>query len=87
LLDAIDETLVDFGQKPPEVLLAGSYPLLTMLAVATAGALLVGDRFDARDDRPDDRNPLSTARRYFNDVIVPEARALEAAARFRGTQV
>ncbi len=85
LVDAIDEALRWLQAAQPDGRLAGAYPLLTMLAVATAGWLM------ARQEAALDSNPelygadsfvdmKSAAIRYFNTVIVAEAVGLKAAA-------
>jgi len=59
--------------------LAGSYPLTTMLAVATAGWLMARQARLATGDTPFDRLKMASAR-FFLDRIVPEAAGLEASA-------
>ncbi|HEX8445647.1 MAG TPA: acyl-CoA dehydrogenase [Sphingomonas sp.] len=59
--------------------LAGSYPFLTMLAVATAGWLLTRQMHVASGDDAFARMKRTTARFYL-DRIVPEAAGLEASA-------
>jgi 3-(methylthio)propanoyl-CoA dehydrogenase len=60
--------------------LAGSYPLTTMLAVATAGWLMARQARLAQGDTPFERLKSASAR-FFLDRIVPEAAGLEASAR------
>ena len=62
--------------------LAGSYPLLTMMAVATAGWLMHKQALAAEasgGNSPFIQMKLAAAR-YFRQVVVPEARALHAGA-------
>jgi len=67
------------NEATPEDRLAGSYPLTTMLAVATAGWLMARQAKLATGDTPFDRLKTASAR-FFLDRIVPEAAGLEASA-------
>jgi alkylation response protein AidB-like acyl-CoA dehydrogenase len=62
-----------------ETRLAGSYPLLNMMAVATAGWLMHSQLQAAEGDTLF-LQMKRTAARYFIEVTVPEATALQAAA-------
>jgi alkylation response protein AidB-like acyl-CoA dehydrogenase len=63
--------------------LAGSYPLTTMLSVATAGWLMARQARIAAAEATDPGFAAlkQVAARYFLDHVVPEAAGLEAAAR------
>ncbi|QHL91106.1 acyl-CoA dehydrogenase [Sphingomonas changnyeongensis] len=63
--------------------LAGSYPLTTMLSVATAGWLMARQARIAATEASDPGFAAlkQVAARYFLDHVVPEAAGLEAAAR------
>jgi len=78
LADAVEIAVATARASPPDDRLAGSYPLLTMTAVLTAGWLL------ERLSRVGDEDGMTAGRRsaidYFLSAIVPEALGLGAAA-------
>jgi alkylation response protein AidB-like acyl-CoA dehydrogenase len=85
LLDAIERIVERLQEEAIEDALAGSYPLLTMLSVATAASLLAGSSIRCRAD--DATAMTQSATRYFLEVVVAEALASEAAARFRAGRI
>ncbi len=78
LADAVEIAVATARASEPDDRLAGSYPLLTMTAVLTAGWLL------ERLGRLGEREGMNTGRRaatdYFLSAVVPEALGLGAAA-------
>ena len=78
LADAVEIAVATARASDPDDRLAGSYPLLTMTAVLTAGWLL------ERLSRVGDDEEMNAGRRgaidYFLTAIVPEALGLGAAA-------
>jgi len=78
LADAVEIAVATARASDPDDRLAGSYPLLTMTAVLTAGWLL------ERLSRVGDDQEMNAGRRaainYFLTAIVPEALGLGAAA-------
>jgi len=86
LVDDIEAVVAGFAAASVDDRLGGSYPLLTMLAVATAGGLLARQAEAARSaDAAASYDPAflqgkQAAARYFLDVIVAEARGLRASA-------
>jgi hypothetical protein len=79
LIDRIERIIAGYAGTSIDDQLAGSYPLLTMMAVATGGALLARQMRAATGDS-DFAVMKRTAARYFLDIIVPEANGLAAAA-------
>jgi len=80
LINRIEKIVAGYVDAPIDDRLAGSYPLLTMLAVATAGGLMARQLRAAGDGNSDFLAMKRTAARYFLDVIVAEAAGLTAAA-------
>jgi alkylation response protein AidB-like acyl-CoA dehydrogenase len=80
LIGRIEAIVADFADASIDDRLAGSYPLLTMMAVTTAGSLLARQLRAAGDGTSDFLAMKRTAARYFLDVIVPEASGLAASA-------
>ena len=80
LINRIEKIVAGYADAPIDDRLAGSYPLLTMLAVATAGGLMARQLRAAGDGNSDFLAMKRTAARYFLDVIVAEAAGLTAAA-------
>jgi hypothetical protein len=86
LVDAMDDVLGWMEGASVEDRLAGSYPLTTMLSVATAGWLLERqDRAAARMLADGEGDPRFLALKraaaaYYRAAVVPEAAGLEAAA-------
>ena len=78
LADAVEVAVATARASPPDDRLTGSYPLLTMTAVLTAGWLL------ERLSRVGDDEAMNAGRRaaidYFLSAVVPEALGLGAAA-------
>jgi 3-(methylthio)propanoyl-CoA dehydrogenase len=78
LADAVEIAVATARASAPDDRLAGSYPLLTMTAVLTAGWLL------ERLSRVSDQEGMNAGRRtaidYFLSAVVPEALGLGAAA-------
>ena len=68
------------NEVSPEDRLAGSYPLTTMLSVATGGWLLARQAKAAAGGTPFEQMKRTVAR-FFLDRIVPEAGGLEASAK------
>jgi len=79
LIDRIESVAAGFSNVSIDDRLAGSYPLLTMLAVATGGALLARQMRAAEGDS-EFLAMKRAAARYFLDVIVPESSGLAASA-------
>jgi hypothetical protein len=80
LIGRIEAIAAGFADASIDDRLAGSYPLLTMMAVATAGSLLARQLGAAGDGTSDFLAMKRAAARYFLDVIVPEASGLAASA-------
>jgi alkylation response protein AidB-like acyl-CoA dehydrogenase len=80
LIQRIEAVVAGYASASIDDRLAGSYPLLTMMAVATAGALLARQLRAAGKGETDFLVMKRTAARYFLDVIVPEAAGLAASA-------
>lgn len=80
LIDQVERVARGFGQVSIDDRLAGSYPLLTMMSVAVAGALLARQLRAAQDGDSDFLVMKCAAARYFLDIIVPEAGGLETSA-------
>ncbi len=82
LVSAIEEVVAWMEGGSGDDRLAGSYPLLTMLSVATAGWLL--DRqaaaVEASDASPEYRAGKIAAASYLRNVVAGEAAGLKAAA-------
>jgi len=82
LVDVIEEVAAWMDGASGDDRLAGSYPLLTMLSVATAGWLL--DRqaaaIEASDASPEFRAAKVAAAAYLRTVVAGEAAGLKAAA-------
>lgn len=82
LLEAVEQVVVQFRGADPDDRLAGSYPLLTMLAVGVSGWQL---HRQAQIAAKSDGDPAFLAMkravvRFHLDTIVPEATGLLAAA-------
>ena len=80
LISAIEKIAAGYSDASIDDRLAGSYPLLTMLSVATAGGLLARQIRAAGEGTSDFLVMKRTAARYFLNVIVPEASGLAASA-------
>lgn len=80
LANTIERIVFIYRDLSSDDRLAGSYPLLSMLAVASAGALLKRQACATCIDGSAFHDLKRAAARYFLDVIVPEAGGLEAAA-------
>ena len=86
LIDAVERTIGWMNAHGPDDRLAGSAPLLDMMAVATAGALLArqakvaDDRLTSGEGDPAFLRSKIAVARFFLDRIVPEAAGKEAAA-------
>jgi 3-(methylthio)propanoyl-CoA dehydrogenase len=82
LVTSIQRALAWQDSADADSQLAGSYPLLTMMAVATAGWLMRRQEQAAGAGDPPFLQMKRGAARYFLDVVVPEAAGLAAAATF-----
>ncbi|MBA3897326.1 MAG: acyl-CoA dehydrogenase [Sphingomonadaceae bacterium] len=86
LADAIEAAVAWMRDAPPQDRLAGSYPLLDMMAVATSGALLArqariaAERLAAGEGDPAFLKAKGAVARYYLDQLVPEALGKAAAA-------
>ena len=82
LADDVAAIAAGFADASVDDRLSGSYPLLTMLAVATAGGLMARQARIAATvaGDPDFLAMKRAAAGYFLDVVVAEARGLRAAA-------
>ncbi|HZF96627.1 MAG TPA: acyl-CoA dehydrogenase [Allosphingosinicella sp.] len=86
LVDAVEDAARWMMGAEPDDRLAGSYPLLTMLSVATASWLMKRQEDEAdRQLAAGTRDPLFLAMKlaaahYFGNVVVPEALGLRHAA-------
>ncbi|MGE3746937.1 MAG: acyl-CoA dehydrogenase [Sphingomonadaceae bacterium] len=80
LINRIEKIVGGYVNASIDDRLAGSYPLLSMLSVATAGALLARQLRAAGEGASDFLVMKRTAARYFLDIIVPEAEGLAASA-------
>lgn len=82
LVDQVEALIAHFARVSVDDRLAGSVALLEMMAVATAGGLMARQA-RAVESHPDSefRAIKQAAARYFLDVLVEEARGLDAAAR------
>ena len=88
LADDIEEAVRWQAQADQDGRLAGSYPLLNMFAVATAGWLMRRQHDAASQQTGEEDSPFLQMKRatadYFGQVLVPEATALLAAATVGG---
>ncbi len=80
LIDRVEKIIAGYADASIDDRLAGSYPLLTMLAVATGGGLMARQLRAAGDGNSDFLAMKRAAARYFLDVIVSEAAGLAASA-------
>jgi alkylation response protein AidB-like acyl-CoA dehydrogenase len=82
LVEACDAAARHLSNANHDDRLAGSYPFLTMLSVATCGWLMARQlaAFDQAETDPDFRAMKTAACRFYLDQVVPEATGLHAAA-------
>ncbi|MFN3944570.1 MAG: acyl-CoA dehydrogenase [Allosphingosinicella sp.] len=83
LVDACEEAGAHLLAAAPDDRMAGSYPFLTMLSVATAGWLMARQLrlLDEAEAAPDFKAMKAAACRYVLDQLVPEAAGLAAQAK------